>query len=184
MDTDRSLLDTAKKLDQRALIAIFDRYAADIYNYALCLRSDPLKADNVVGDVFSKFLEQLATGKEPQMSLRSHLYKLTYHFTVNGSRFSKREAAFELLNFELIHRDGHHSKASTPENKRVMDKLALAIKKHLTAKQRHVIILHFLEGFSLLEIAEIVGKKVSNVKAIQNRAIAKLCKVMDYTVSA
>jgi RNA polymerase sigma-70 factor (ECF subfamily) len=184
MDTDRSLLDTAKKLDQRALIAIFDRYAADIYNYALCLRSDPLKADNVVGDVFSKFLEQLATGKEPQMSLRSHLYKLTYHFTFNGSRFSKREAALEFADLEFNSGNGQYSVSSNSENKILMEKLIRAIKNHLTADQRHVIILHIVEGFSLLETAEIVGKKVSNVKAIQSRAIAKLCKVMNHTVSA
>ena len=184
MDTDLTLLDAARKLDQKALVAIFDRYAPDLYNYALYLRSDPSKADNVVGAVFSKFLEQLADGKEPQMNLRSHLYKITYHLTVDEPHFSKREVALEFLNFELNYSDGHQPKASMPENKRVMDKLALAIKKHLTVDQRHVIMLHFLEGFSLPEIAEIVGKKVRNIKAIQSRAITKLSKVMDHTVSA
>jgi RNA polymerase sigma-70 factor (ECF subfamily) len=184
MDTDLSLLDAARKLDQKALVAIFDRYAVDVYNYALRLRSDPLKADNTVGDVFSKFLEQLAAGKEPKMNLRSHLYKITYHLTVDGSRFSKREAALELANFELNSGDERYSMSSNLENKILMEMLILAIKKHLTADQRHVIILHFVEGFSLPETAEIVGKEVSTVKAIQSRAIAKLCKVMNHTVSA
>ena len=184
MDTDLSLLDAARKLDQKALVAIFDRYAVDIYNYALRLRSDPLKADYVVGDVFSKFLEHLVAGKEPQMDLRSHLYKITYHLTVNGSRSSKREAALELADFELNSGDGRYSMSSNLEDKRLMETMILAIKKHLTADQRHVLILHFVEGFSLLETAEIVGKEVSNVKAIQSRAIAKLCKVMNHMVSA
>lgn len=184
MDTDLALLDAARKLDQKALVAIFDRYAADIYNYALRLRSDPLKADNVVGDVFSKFLDHLVAGKEPQINLRSHLYKITYHLTVDGSRFSKREAALELADFAPNGSDGRYLMSSNPEDKKIMETLILAIKKHLTVVQRHVIILHFVEGFSLLETAEIVGKEVSNVKAIQSRAIAKLSKVMNHTVSA
>lgn len=184
MDTDLALLDAARKLDQKALVAIFDRYAADIYNYALRLRSDPLKADNVVGDVFSKFLDHLVAGKEPQINLRSHLYKITYHLTVDGSRFSKREAALELADFAPNGSDGRYLMSSNPEDKKIMETLILAIKKHLTVVQRHVIILHFVEGFSLLETAEIVGKEVSNVKAIQSRAIAKLSKVLNHTVSA
>ena len=42
--------------------------------------------------------------------------------------------------------------------------------------QRIVIILRFLEDFSLKETAEIIGKDVNNVKVIQNRGIAKLKK--------
>lgn len=184
MDTDLALLDAARKLDQKALVAIFDRYAVDIYNYALRLHSDPLKADNVVGDVFSKFLDHLVARKEPQINLRSHLYKITYHLTVDGSRFSKREAALELADFELNGSNWRYLMSSNPEDTKIMETLILAIKKHLTADQRHVIILHFVEGFSLLETAEIVGKEVGNVKAIQSRAITKLRKVMNHTVSA
>jgi RNA polymerase sigma-70 factor, ECF subfamily len=48
----------------------------------------------------------------------------------------------------------------------------------LTEDQRHVIILRFLEDFSLKETAEIIGKEVNNIKVIQNRGIAKLRKAM------
>ena len=58
-----------------------------------------------------------------------------------------------------------------------------AIKDDLTEDQRHVIILRFLEGFSLRETAEIIGKEVYNVKVIQNRGVAKLRKALDYKVA-
>ena len=62
--------------------------------------------------------------------------------------------------------------------------MILAIRNHLTANQQHVIILRFVEEFSLHEIAQIVGKDVSNVKALQSRAIAKLREVLDHKVMA
>jgi len=62
---------------------------------------------------------------------------------------------------------------------RVLFKLILqAIRNNLTEDQRHVIVLRFLEGFSVKETAVIVGKEISNVKVIQNRAIAALRKAL------
>jgi RNA polymerase sigma factor (sigma-70 family) len=55
-----------------------------------------------------------------------------------------------------------------------------AIMNDLTDDQRHVIILRFMEGFSLKETAAIMGKKVGNVKVIRTRAIAVLREALDY----
>jgi len=184
METDLSLLDAAMRMDQQALAAIFDRYATDLYNYALHMRSDPLKADQIVGDAFSKFLEQMAAGKEPETNLRSHLYKITYRLLADGLQFPQKEASLELADFELENGEGQHSMTSNPGNKTLMEGLILAIRNHLTANQRHVIVLRFVEEFSLRETAEIVGKKVGSVRAIQNRGIIKLCKVLDQKVMA
>ena len=52
----------------------------------------------------------------------------------------------------------------------------------LTEDQRQVIILRYLEEFSLKETALIIGKKVNNVKVIQNRAVAALRKTLEYQV--
>jgi RNA polymerase sigma-70 factor (ECF subfamily) len=49
-----------------------------------------------------------------------------------------------------------------------------AIQHDLTADQRHVIVLRFVEQFSLRETAAIMGKTAEHVKVIQNRAIAAL----------
>ena len=59
----------------------------------------------------------------------------------------------------------------------------MAIRNDLTEDQRHVIVLRFLEGFSLRETADIIGKQVYNVKVIQNRGIVKLRKALGYKVS-
>ena len=49
---DFSLMEGAKTMDREALIAIFDRFAAPLYNFAMRLCGDPIKADQAVGDVF------------------------------------------------------------------------------------------------------------------------------------
>jgi len=55
-----------------------------------------------------------------------------------------------------------------------------AMQNVLTDDQRHVIILRFLEEFSLRETAAILGKQVGHVKVIQGRALAKLRGSLQY----
>ena len=64
------------------------------------------------------------------------------------------------------------------EERVLMEGLVTAMNSELTEDQRHVIVLRFLEDFSLKETAEIVGKDVNNIKVIQNRGIAKLRKAL------
>jgi RNA polymerase sigma-70 factor (ECF subfamily) len=70
------------------------------------------------------------------------------------------------------------------EDKMLVNALFTAIQNELTEDQRHVIVLRFLEGFSLRETADIIGKQVYNVKVIQNRGIAKLRKALEQKVSS
>lgn len=180
MREDKLLLEAARNRDQAALVEIFDFYSSALYNYAMRLCSNPVEADNIVGDVFAKFVDQLAARKGPNTNLRSYLYTMTYHLVVDDVRISRREAPLELVEFIPGRED------TVPrgfENKVLLDTLLLAIKKDLTEDQRHVIILRFLEEFSLRETAQIIGKDVQNVKVIQNRGIAKLRKILDHKVS-
>jgi RNA polymerase sigma-70 factor (ECF subfamily) len=64
----------------------------------------------------------------------------------------------------------------------MMEALLASMNTELSEDQRLVIILRFLEDFSLKETAEIIGKDVNNVKVIQNRGIAKLKKSMGMQV--
>jgi RNA polymerase sigma-70 factor, ECF subfamily len=179
MRTEVPLLEAARNMDQKALVEVFDLYSSALYNYALRLCSDPLRADHIVGDVFAKLLEQWSSGHGPSTNLRSYLYETTYHLIVDEARHSHREAPLEVVDF--LRHDGYTS-AATLENRMLFDAVIAAIRKSLTEDQRHVIILRFLEGFSLRETADILGKEVYNVKVIQNRGVAKIRKVLGYKV--
>lgn len=178
-DSDVTLLEAARQMDRNALVKIFDLYSTALYNYALRLCNDSLIADYIVGDVFAKLLELLSAGKGPSSNLRSYLYEMTYHHVVDEARYSNRGVSLEVA--EYIRQDGFSNVISL-ENRMLYDAILKAIQNDLTEDQRHVIILRFLEGFSLQETAKIIGKAVSNVKVIQNRAISALRKSLNHQV--
>jgi len=175
-----ALLKAAKQLDQSALEQIFDEYAPVIYNYLLRLCQDPVLADQIVGDVFSRFLDQLAAGKGPRTNLRSYLYQIAYHLFIDRARDTQRIAPIEIVDFIATET---RSVQNEIENRALLDTVMLAINNDLTEEQRHAIILRFLEGLSLKEAAKIMGKNANSVKVLQSRGVAKLRKVLSEVAS-
>lgn len=174
-----TLLNSARHMDADALVKIFDLYSRPLYSYALRLCSDPITADAIVGDVFAKLLEHLSHGHGPTSNLRAYLYEMAYHIVVDDARYSHREVPLDEVD---AFRHDNTSVYLKVENRMLFERVILAIRKDLTKDQRHVIILRFLEGFSLRETASIIGKDVGNVKVIQNRALAKLRGALEYSV--
>jgi RNA polymerase sigma-70 factor, ECF subfamily len=171
MEVDTTLLDAARKMDRDALVEIFDRYAPALYKYALRLCNDAVMADQIVGDVFAKLVDNLSAGKGPRTNLRSYLYEMTHHLILDKAEYSHRSAPIEVVDFK--HHDGYSTSGSV-EDRILFESLRWAIQNDLTDDQRHVVILRFLEDFSLKETAAILGKNVGNVKVIQYRALGIL----------
>lgn len=171
-----ALLRAAKTLDKDGLTIIFDTYAPAIYKYALRLCRDPIKADNIVGDVFSQLLEQCARGKGPVTNLRSYLFQIAYHLIVDQTRHYHRLVDLEVMPESVIPITS--SSQHQVEERVLLDALVTALNSELNEIQRHVITLRFLEGFSLKETALVIGKSVNSVKVIQHRAVARLRKCL------
>ena len=170
MESDSALLIAARRIDKDALVRIFDLYSRPLYNYALRICGDPMLADHIVGDVFAKLLEQLAAGQGPRANLRSYLYESAYHRMIDEVRYTKHKAPLEVAT--QLPLDAYLSMEDCILFKQVLD----AVQHKLGDDQRHVIVLRFLEGFTLRETAAILNKDVDHIKVIQNRAIAKLRK--------
>jgi RNA polymerase sigma-70 factor (ECF subfamily) len=158
-------------MNKEALIKIFDLYAPSLFNYARRLCGDPVMADHIVGDVFTKLLEQLSAGKGPRANLRSYLYQSTYHQIVDDARDSQRRAPLEVA--ESL-RHATPSLFTGSEDPILLKQVVHAIHYELSDDQRHVIFLRFFEEFSLNETAAILGKHIDHVKVIQSRALATL----------
>ena len=178
METDTELLNAARTMNKEALVKIFELYSSALYKYGLNLCNDPVTADHVVGDVFAKLLVQFASGEGPRDNLRSYLYQAAYHRIIDETRVSQRRAPLEVVDW--LRQDGLATHIKF-EDQILFKQVLQAIQNQLTDDQRHVIVLRFLEGFSLRDTATIIGKKEEHVKVIQSRGIAKLRKTLEET---
>lgn len=75
------------------------------------------------------------------------------------------------------------SSTSQPdEEERLPIELLGLLKAELNAIQRHILLLRYPENFSINETALIVGKIVNNIRAMQNRTLAKLNRQLNSVV--
>lgn len=179
MQYEPALLCTAKKLDRDALIAVFDQYASAVYNYAYRWCHDAVEADKIVGDTFFTLLEQLSAGKGPVVNLRSYIFQVAYHRVADPVRHNNHLTG--LKSVSEVHLGFLASSTNGQSDELVLMKnLLYAMNNDLSEIQRHVIILRFLEGFSVSETAMIVGKGVNHVKVIQSRGMSRLRKSLGH----
>jgi RNA polymerase sigma-70 factor, ECF subfamily len=171
-----TLLKSAKKLDQGALVTIFNTYAPDVYRYAFRLYRDPIRSDNLVGEVFSQFLENVVNDQAPSFNLRVYIFQITYQKII-GRLDDDQPIAVKAIQPRLGSKDVTTA-TQQDENERLLMQFLGLLKTELNAIQRHILFLRYLEDFSLNETAFIVGKSVSNVKVIQNRASTKLQRLV------
>ncbi len=179
MDADTILLAAVRDRNRDGLMQVFVLHAPALYKYAYRLSHNSVVADQIVGDVFTKLLEHVSSGRGPAFNMRPYLFEIAYHLVVDEVRCSQRRAPLDA--FDLALSDGSPIQISA-DNRTLFETVRRAIVNDLTPDQRHVIILRFLEGFSVKETALITGKTVVNVKVIQNRAIASLRRALDYPV--
>ena len=178
MENDIELLSAARARNPDALVKIFDLYSSALFGYALRLGCDPVLADHIIGDVFAKLLEHLSAGKGPKTNLRSYLYQMTHHMIIDQGRSLRKSAPLEAA--DLL-RQEKRSASTNIEDQMMLDVILKVIQNDLTDDQRHVIVLRFMEGFSLKETALILGKEVNHIKVLQNRAITKLRKNLGFS---
>jgi RNA polymerase sigma-70 factor, ECF subfamily len=175
MDREKALLANARQLNRDALTEIFELHAPALYKFVYRLYQDAGLADQLVGFIFERFVQELSDSRYPIINLRVYLYEIAYGIIKGDIHFT-----YPLSPTERIARmNDWWTNELGAEEKRLLSDIHTAMTYSLKADQRNVVILRFIEGFSLKETAKITGKKINNIKVIQNRAIIALHKAVD-----
>lgn len=163
-----SLLKAARNLDPEALAAIFDLFSPALYKFVLRFVHDPSMSDLIVADIFAGLVEEFAAGKGPRGNLRCYLFRAAYQQVVD-----RRLPSLQVV-FLPRQNDPPEIAPLQAEEQVHLQTLLSVINSELNEDQRLVIVLRFLEGFSLKETTDILGKSISNIKIIQSRGFIRL----------
>src|SRR5438105_238397 len=169
------LAQKASMHDQAAFAELYNAYVEKIYKYIYYKVSNPSDAEDLCEQVFLKAWEAIGRYTWCGYPFSSWLYKLAHNLVVDYYR-TRREAMpiTDLLSTP--------DEPVDPENRLYQsleaEELGEAI-QHLTAEQRQVISLKFMEGYDNSDIAQIMNKKESAIRALQYRALRSLQSILD-----
>jgi RNA polymerase sigma-70 factor (ECF subfamily) len=172
---DQALLAGARRLDEGALSEIYTRHSTELFRYAVRLLGDGQLAEDCVAETYSRFLHALQRGRGPHRQLRAYLYRVAHNWIVD--QYRRRAPDPVPLDPELPAGSGSEPSAIV-KARLEQEQVRLALMR-LTADQRQVLVLHYLQGFSNEEVAAALKKTLGAVKSLQHRALAALKRMME-----
>ena len=155
---------------------LFQRYQLPLYTYAFELVRDEQAALDVVQETFINAVRHLA-GLREDAKFGSWLFGIAHQKCIQRWRKHAREEALrqEVASLPAETDDGPLDLLIRQEQEaEFMNVLA-----KLPETQRSVLLLHFIEEFSLDEIAEITGAQLGTVKSRMHYAKKALRKLLE-----
>lgn len=168
------------KQDAEAFGKLYDFYVEPIYRFVYFKLSNKEDAEDATSDVFLKTWQYLINQTQKDVvSFRSLIFTIARNKIVDVYRLrsNNKECPIDSPKIEVEVRTERLD--NTVSTKIEVDNLLETIK---TLKQEYQDILHLkhVEGFTISEIASILGKNKTNVRVILHRATKKLKLITGY----
>jgi RNA polymerase sigma-70 factor (ECF subfamily) len=166
----RHLIARAQQGDEAAISQLYRRHVPGIYGYLASRVGDAALADDLTSEVFLRALEALPQFEDRGVPFSAWLYRIAHDRMVDHFRRRARRPTTPLQEARLPAMAGIDQ---VVETRLRMAQLGEAMER-LTPEQHHVILLRFLAGFKLAEIAYVMDKSTAAVKMLQLRALTRL----------
>lgn len=175
MRTDAQLLEQAKRFDPDALRALHHRYYEPVYRYVHFKVSDPQASEDLTSEVFLRMLEALKRGKMWHTTPDAWIFGIARNVVADHYRHQSRRPQVSLD--ERLTVPDEKSPIQQVLSVEQREELAHAI-AGLTEEQRDVVLLRFMEGLSINDVAQVLDKTPGAVKGLQHRALRALSGAM------
>jgi RNA polymerase sigma-70 factor (ECF subfamily) len=175
-DTDRPAVEAARR-DPRQFEALYRKYVAQIYSFALYELRDPTAAEDVTATVFMRALAGLPRFREREeagdSSFRVWLFQIARHTLANTRRRDRRhpESPIELAADVAAADDVQTTVARRDELRR-----AWAGVEALPDDRRRALILRLVHEMSPAEIAAVLGRSEGAVRVLVHRALRSVVR--------
>jgi RNA polymerase sigma-70 factor (ECF subfamily) len=175
MSLDEDLLTRAQQFEPEALQTLHRQLYQPVYRYIYLKIGDANASQDLTSDVFLRMLEALKGGRGWQTTPNAWIFGIARNVVADHYRRRERRPEVELDENALPAADpGLAQTVIAAEEQTAL----LAAMEELTDEQRDVVFLRFMEGLSIKDVAEVMGKTEGAIKALQFRSMQALSKIM------
>jgi RNA polymerase sigma-70 factor (ECF subfamily) len=168
---DAALMRRLANGDERALEALFDRYASAVMGLALKVLGEREPADEVVQETFWRAWSRSDTYRPERGAPLSWLFGIAHHLAIDLARRrgSNRPRSEPVKPYPEERQEVEESVVATLRRKQVLSALA-----DLESEQRRVLELAYFEGLTHREIAEVTRTPLGTVHTRARLGLQKL----------
>lgn len=173
----------AQSGDADAFAELYEQHADKIFRFINYRVPNRHVAEDIAQDVWVRALKSLANvqyeGKDISAWLMTVARNLVAdYFKSSAVRRSSHRNIDDLITDReepVADDDPEFDAARLVDCQRVRELIAPLLPE-MTEDQRRVLVLRFFEGMALAEVADVMGKHIGAVKALQTRAVARLAR--------
>jgi RNA polymerase sigma-70 factor (ECF subfamily) len=170
----------ARRREPAAVTRVYTAYAPGLFRFFLAAVGDRPTAEDLTGDVFKSAIEGLPRFRGPVEALGGWLFRMAHNDLSDFWRKQARSPSITPLD-DLLDEATLAAGADDPEElaiQRIEYDRVLAALRQLSTAQREVLLLRMAAGLTGPEVAAIVGKTTGAVKALRQRGVASLARVL------
>lgn len=168
--TQAQLITRAQQGDAKVISALYERYHQSIFRYLYYRVGNRQTAEDLTSEVFLRMLRFLPNYHTQGASFQAWLFQIARNLAIDNYRHLTVRNPVELEE-GLIATD--EDPVAVTENNLTGQSLNKALSQ-LNDEQRDVIVMRFVAGMPIAEVAQTLHKSESSIKGLQRRALIAL----------
>ena len=181
LDQEQKLIERAKT-EGAAFGELYDLYYSKILNYVLRRTSDVEASEDITTEVFMKALDRIHTFNWRGIPFSAWLYRIASHEIANHFRNKHTknvslETMLEEHGFEPVSEEDIEAFYITVQEETERHQQFQQVRRDLLTlpvKYQEALSLRYFEKKSIIEIADIMGKRPGTIKSLLSRGTKKL----------
>jgi RNA polymerase sigma-70 factor (ECF subfamily) len=175
-----ALVDRAQGGDAEAFGLIYDRYLDTVFRFVYFRVGNRQLAEDLTSDTFLRALKRIGSFTWQGRDLGAWLVTIARNLVAD--HFKSGRYRLEVTTGDVLDADREDRGPEGSPEAAVVDHITnvalLTAVKQLNPEQQECIVLRFLQGFSVAETAQAMGKNEGAIKALQYRAVRALARLL------
>jgi RNA polymerase sigma-70 factor (ECF subfamily) len=175
-----TLVELAQGGDAGAFGKIYDRYVDTVFRFVYFRVGNRQLAEDLTSDTFLRALKRIGSFTWQGRDLGAWLVTIARNLVAD--HFKSGRYRLEVTTGDVLDADREDRGPEASPEVAVVDHITnialLTAVKQLNPEQQECIVLRFLQGFSVAETAQAMGKNEGAIKALQYRAVRALARLL------
>ncbi|HET8614786.1 MAG TPA: sigma-70 family RNA polymerase sigma factor [Actinomycetales bacterium] len=176
LDRVRALVTLAQQGDGEAFATIYESYVDVVYRYVYYRVGSHHVAEDLTSETFVRALRRLDSYTWTGRDIAAWFVTIARNLVVDHVKSSRYR--LEVTTGDMLDGDERAPSTETEVLERLRDERLLSALRGLKADQQECLSLRFLQGLSLAETAEVMGRSAGAVKQLQLRAVRSLHRAL------
>jgi RNA polymerase sigma-70 factor (ECF subfamily) len=171
-----ALVDLARTGDSEAFGLLYDQYQPSVYRFLYYRVGSVALAEDLTSETFFRALRSMSSFKWQGKDFGAWLMTIARNLTTD--HFKSSRTRLESTTEDMTPHDSATDGPETAVLASLTNEALLGALKQLPAEQQECLVMRFLQGLSIAETAQVLGRSDGAVKQLQLRGVRNLAKLM------